>query len=249
MAAIAPMNLHVERSGIGERIIFIHGSGWNGRMWCDQRDHLRSSMEVILVDLPGHGHSPGSGCTSVEEYRDAVYGLIEQANLGQVYVAGHSLGGAVAMSLALSYPSAIKGAVLIGTGAKLRVLPEILEGITQDKEKTVKRIVELAFSSKALPSLRATDFKETMECGAEVIYNDFRACDRFNVMGSVASLSVPTLILCGTDDSLTPVKYSLYLNKEIRGSKLILIEGAGHMVMMEKPDAVNRAIEEFVAGR
>ena len=243
------MNLHTERSGRGEKIIFIHGSGWNSRMWYGQRDYLKSSMEVILVDLPGHGESPGNGCETVEEYGDAVYGVIEEANLGQVYVAGHSLGGAIAMSLALSHPSAVKGAVLIGTGAKLKVLPEILEGITKDKEETVKNIVELAFSRKAQPSLKATDFEETMKCSAEVIRKDFSACDRFNIMNSVSSLSVPTLILCGTDDSLTPQKYSSYLNKEIRGSKLILIEDAGHMVMMEKPDAVSRAIQEFISSR
>ena len=243
------MNLHTERSGRGEKIIFIHGSGWNSRMWYGQRDYLKSSMEVILVDLPGHGESPGNGCETVEEYGDAVYGVIEEANLGQVYVAGHSLGGAIAMSLALSHPSAVKGAVLIGTGAKLKVLPEILEGITKDKEETVKNIVELAFSRKALSSLKATDFEETMKCSAEVIRKDFSACDRFNIMNSVSSLSVPTLILCGTDDSLTPQKYSSYLNKEIRGSKLVLIEDAGHMVMMEKPDAVSRAIQEFISSR
>jgi pimeloyl-ACP methyl ester carboxylesterase len=242
------MSLHVERSGSGDKIIFIHGSGWNARMWHNQRDYLKSSMEVILVDLPGHGESSGDGCESVEEYGESVYGAIEGLSLRQAYVAGHSLGGAIAMSLALSDPGMVKGLILIGTGAKLRVLPHILEGITHNKEKTVRALVETAHSNKAASALKAIDLDEMMKCSAEVIYKDFSACDRFDIMGSINTLSFPALIMCGAEDALTPPKYSSYLNSKIEGSKLVLIEDAGHMVMIEKPDQVNRAIELFVKG-
>jgi pimeloyl-ACP methyl ester carboxylesterase len=85
-----------------------------------------------------------------------------------------------------------------------------------------------------------------MQCRAEVIYKDFNACDRFNIMESINSLKIPALIVCGTGDSLTPLKYSHYLNKAIRDSRLVLIQDAGHMAMLEKPEQVNRAIREFV---
>ena len=114
--------MHIERYGQGEKILFIHGSGWNTHMWYSQRDYLKSSMEVMLVDLPGHGESPGDGCDSVEEYRDAVYEMIRELDIERCYIAGHSLGGAIALSLSLAYPDIIKGIILIGTGARLRVL-------------------------------------------------------------------------------------------------------------------------------
>ena len=243
------MELYVERCGQGETIVFVHGSGLNTRMWDKQRDSLRSSMEVVIVDLPGHGKSPGDGCDSVEEYRDEVYGIIKRLDVGRCYLAGHSLGGAVALSLALSYRDVVAGLVLIGTGAKLKVLPQILEGIKKDKGHTLNSIVTLAFSKKASPALKKEAFDEMMRCRAEVIYKDFNACDRFNIMDSIASLMVPALIVCGTDDSLTPPKYSLYLNEAIPGSRLVLIEDAGHMVMREKPEEVNRAVEEFTRVR
>ncbi len=243
------MDLYVERCGQGETIVFLHGSGSNTRMWDKQRDSLRSSMEVVLVDLPGHGKSPGDGCESVEEYRDEVYGAIRKLGVGRCYLAGHSLGGAIALSLALSHHEVVTGLVLIGTGAKLRVLPQILEDIKKDKEHTLDSVVTLAFSKKTSPALKKEAFDEMMRCGAEVIYKDFDACDRFNVMDSIASLMVPALIVCGTDDSLTPQKYSRYLNEAIEGSRLVLIEDAGHMVMREKPEEVNRAVEEFVRGQ
>jgi pimeloyl-ACP methyl ester carboxylesterase len=242
------MNINIERYGWGERIVFLHGSAWNTRMWYKQRDSLRSSMEVMLLDLPGHGRAPGNGCDSVEEYRDEVYKAIKRLDVGCCYVAGHSLGGAVAMSLALSHPEAVLGVVLIGTGARLKVLPQILEGVKENKENTIDNVIALAFSKKASSALKKEGFDEMMKCSAEVIYKDFKACDRFDVMDSIGSLKSPALIMCGTDDSLTPPKYSRYLHKTLPDASLLLIEDAGHMVMMEKPDETNRAIEKFVGG-
>lgn len=238
--------IHIERYGQGEKVLFLHGSGWNTHMWYNQRDHLASSMEVILVDLPGHGESPGNGYKLIEEYRDAVYETMKEHDIERPYIAGHSLGGAIALSLSLAYPDSIKGIILIGTGAKLKVLPLILEGITHDTEKTVENIVEFAFSTKTSQALKNQAVNAMMGCRAEVISNDFRACDNFDIMESVSSITTPTLIICGADDTLTLPKYSLYLNKSIHASKFILVEDAGHMVMIEKPAEVNRVIEQFV---
>jgi pimeloyl-ACP methyl ester carboxylesterase len=243
------VNLHAERHGRGEPVVFVHGSGWNSGMWYKQRDYLQSFMEIVLLDLPGHGQSPGDGCDSVEEYRDEVYRTIDRLDVRDCYLAGHSLGGAVAMSLALAYPDVLKGIVLIGTGARLRVLPQILQGIRKDKEKTIDTVVALAFSKAASPALRTHDRDETMKCRADVIYKDFSACDRFDIMDSVRTLRIPALIVCGTDDALTPPKYSHYLNRALENSRLILLEDSGHMVMMEKPEQVNEAIREFVHER
>jgi pimeloyl-ACP methyl ester carboxylesterase len=244
-----PVSMHVERYGQGEKVLFIHGSGWNTHMWYGQRDYLKSSMEVTLIDLPGHGESPGDGCDSVEKYRDAVYEMITEHDFESCYIAGHSLGGAIALSLSLAYPDFVKGIVLIGTGARLRVLPQILEGIVNDKENTVRNISEFAFSKETSSVLKDQAFYETMKCGGEVIHKDFSACNRFDVMGTVSSIETPALIICGADDVLTLPKYSIYLHEAISGSQLTLIYDAGHMVMMEKPMKVNRAIEDFVKNK
>jgi pimeloyl-ACP methyl ester carboxylesterase len=238
--------MHIEKYGQGEKVLFIHGSGWNTHMWYGQSDYLKSLMEVVLVDLPGHGESPGDGCDSVEKYTDAVHEMIREHDFGKCYIAGHSLGGAIALSLSLAYPNIVKGIILIGTGARLRVLPQILEGIINDKENTVRNISELAFSKKTQSVLKGQAIYETMKCKGEVIYKDFCACNRFDVMDTVNSICVPALIICGIDDALTLPKYSLYLHEAINGSRLALIDDAGHMVMMEKPMEVSRTIEEFV---
>ena len=242
------MDLHIERYGKGKPVVFIHGATGSTSSWYFQKEYLEQSMEVILLDLPGHGKSPGDGCDRLEECRDAVRDGLANLGLGKCTMVGHSLGGAVAMLFALTYPELLEGLVLISTGARLRVLPEILQSILKDKEGTVRRIAEFAFSRKNPASVIESGFKEMMKCRKEVIHSDFSSCEQFNVMDRVRRITLPTLIMCGEDDILTPCKYSEFLHEEISGSRLVRIPDAGHILMAEKPDAVNRAIEAFVAG-
>jgi pimeloyl-ACP methyl ester carboxylesterase len=243
------MDLHVERHGAGKPVVFIHGASGSSFSWYFQKEYLKQSMEVVLLDLPGHGKSPGDGCERLEECRDAVYGVVKSLGLEKCYMVGHSMGGAISMLLALTYPEILEGLVLLATGAKLRVFPEILQNILRDKEGTVRKITEVAFSKKTPASVIESGFKEMMKCRKEVIHRDFHSCEQFNVMDRVRRITVPTLIMCGEDDLLTPVKYSEYLHAEIPDSKLVRIPDAGHILMIEKPEPVNRAIEAFVAER
>jgi pimeloyl-ACP methyl ester carboxylesterase len=244
------MNIHAERYGKGEKIIFIHGAGGNARSWYFQKEYLKASMEVILIDLPGHGNdAEGTGCDTLEGYIKYVHEVIRELGIDKCYIAGHSMGGAIAMSFALSSPDMLKGMILITTGAKLRVFPEILEGLKRDKERAVRDIMDLAFSKKAPAALKENGFKDMMKCKAEVIHGDFFACEGFNLMDSVNKIKTPALIICGNDDILTPPKYSGYLHKQIEGSVLVTIEDAGHMATLEKPNEVNKAIREWIASR
>jgi pimeloyl-ACP methyl ester carboxylesterase len=148
--------------------------------------------------------------------------------------------------LALTHPEAIKGVVLVGTGARLKVLPLILNGININFEETIPKIVQYAYSRKAPPELIEDGVAQMLKCRPEVLHGDFSACDRFDVMKEVEKIGLPTLILCGEDDALTPVLYSQFLHSRIRGSKLEVLSNAGHMVMMESPRAFNEKIKEFI---
>lgn len=240
------MDLHVERYGAGKPAVFIHGASGSSSSWYFQKEYLSRSMEVILLDLPGHGKASGDGCDRLEECRDAVHEALTTLGLDRCYLVGHSMGGAIAMLFALTYPELLEGLVLVATGAKLRVFPEILQGLLRDKEGTVRKIAELAFSRKTDASVIESGFNEMMKCRKEVIHRDFSSCEQFNVMDRARRITVPTLILCGGDDLLTPPIYSEFLNAEIPDSKLVRIPDAGHLLMIEKPAPVNRAIESFV---
>jgi pimeloyl-ACP methyl ester carboxylesterase len=242
------MGVYLERYGKGEKILFLHGAGGSTASWYFQK-RLQTVCEVVLVDLPGHGKSGGEGLRTVEGYAECVRTVITENGLEGCYVAGHSLGGAIAISLALASPELLAGLVLVGTGARLKVFPQILEGILNDKEETVRAIMGFAFSKKAPPELVERGYAEMMASPKEVIHGDFSACSVIDFMEGVTSIDLPTLVIVGADDALTPLKYAEYLNREIRGSRLAVIRDAGHMVMLEKPEETNRAIEACVTHR
>jgi pimeloyl-ACP methyl ester carboxylesterase len=239
------MGVYLERYGRGEKVLFLHGAGGSTASW-DLQKRLQTVCEVVLVDLPGHGKSGGGGLRSIEGYAESVRAMIVENGLEGCYVAGHSMGGAIALSLGLAYPELLAGLVLVGTGARLKVFPKILEGILKDKEETVRAIMGFAFSKKAPPELIESGFAEMMASPKEVIHGDFSACGLVDLMEGVKSITLPTLVIAGADDELTPLKYAEYLNREIKGSRLSVIRDAGHMVMREKPEETNRAIEAFV---
>lgn len=89
-------------------------------------------------------------------------------------------------------------------------------------------------------------FAGLMQCRPEVLYGDYLACDRFDMMNEVEKINHPTLILCGQEDGMTPVKYSQFLLQHIKGSRLEVLPGAGHMVMMEAAETFNEKIGEFI---
>jgi pimeloyl-ACP methyl ester carboxylesterase len=242
------MKIHAERFGKGEKIIFIHGAGGNARSWYFQKEFLKASMETILIDLPGHGQDAhGAGYSTLTGYTDYIHDALRELKIDKCYMVGHSMGGAITMSFALSFPDMLKGIVLITTGAKLRVFPKILDTLKIDKEAAVKSIMDYAFSKNAPAALKENGVKDMMKCKAEVIYGDFLACEEFDLMDSINKIKKPALIICGNDDLLTPPKYSEYLHKQIEGSQLVKIEDAGHMATLEKPDQVNKAIREWIA--
>ncbi len=238
--------MEIEKYGNGVPIVFIHGAGGSTLSWVFQKMYFEGSYTVFLVDLPGHGRSDGPPSASIGGYAEALKRTFEENAITSAFIAGHSMGGAVAMDFAFRYPGLVRGIVLIGTGARLKVYPEILEGIVKDKEKTARMIIDTAFSPQFPEKLKEKVFAEYMKNDAETVFNDFTACDGFNVIGQLGSLSVPALVICGIEDRFTPVKYSQYLAGSIPGTGLVLVEGAGHMVMIERPDEVNKAIGAFV---
>jgi pimeloyl-ACP methyl ester carboxylesterase len=157
------------------------------------------------------------------------------------------MGGAIVQTLALTHPELIHKIVLVGTGAKLKVFPMILKGFKDHFEEAVQKITQSYFSRKASPDLIAKGKSNLMRCRPDVLYNDFLACDRFDLTREVEKINLPTLILCGDEDEMTPLKYSQFLHDRIKDSKIEILPNAGHMVMMESPQAFNEKIQELIA--
>lgn len=239
-------SIYYAERGRGRALIFIHGAGGNHRNWLNQVSGMALGRR-IAPDLPGHGRSQGGGRRSIADYAQLILDFAEALNLATFVAIGHSMGGAIGQYLALQHPQRLSGLVLIDTGARLRVLPMFLDGIRDAVDAVVRLFAEYSFAEAANHGLIQEGLKDFKAMDPRVFHADLTACDQFDVMERLGEIALPTLILVGEGDRLTPVSYARYLHQHIPGSRFMVIPGAGHMVMREQPQPVNRVLEEFIA--
>ncbi len=233
----------------GHAVLFVHGAGGNGHVWVELMAQLADVHSPVAIDLPAHGRSGGLlAAGSIEEYCDIVDKFIEITQFKPFVLIGHSMGGAIAQVYALKYPQKLKGVVLSSTGARLRVLPETLELWKQaSMGRPVNVHTRVAYSEKTPMDIVRKGWGEQRKTDPRVRLGDLLACDRFDYMEAVKEISVPTLVLCGTDDVVTPPKYAEYLHRQIPGARLVMIPDAGHVTYFEQPTAMAHAIRDFLA--
>ncbi|HEU65415.1 MAG TPA: alpha/beta hydrolase [Chloroflexi bacterium] len=225
------------------KLVFIHGSGAYGGVWRYQTDYFPDSD---AVNLPGHLN--GQTLNSVEEYTDWLREYIRGRGYRDVVLAGHSFGGAITLMYALKYPRELKGIIIIGSGARLRVHPQYLAPLGKDIEGNLQEWHQLL---EGIHRLTPEDYKrEVIEkqkaIGPAVMLKDFLCCDKFDIMDKAQEIKLPALIICGELDMMTPVKYANYLGNKLANSRVVSIPRATHFVFAEQPGVVNKAIEDFV---
>lgn len=227
-------------------LVFIHGAGGTHLHWPPQVRRM-SGQRIFALDLPGHGKSGGVGSQSIADYAGAVVDFLDAARLNAAVFVGHSMGSAIALTLALDFPKRVLGLGLVGSGARLRVHPQILESAASEATfpLAIKLINDAEFGPSVDPKVKELAARQMAEIRPAVIHGDFLACNEFDVMQRLDEINVPTLILCGTEDVLTPMKYSEYLRDRIPNARLLAFPGAGHMVMLERPLDVAQALSDF----
>ncbi|MBN1811090.1 MAG: alpha/beta hydrolase [Anaerolineae bacterium] len=231
-------------------LVLIHGAGGSRLDWPPELRRLGQARlpgaTVYTLDLPGHGRSSGKGRDAIEDYAADVVAFLDAVGIERAVVVGHSMGGAIALTMALDSPERVAGIVLIATGARLRVAPSILERVPTDFEAALDIITRYAWAPEASSQLVDLGRERLREAGPDVLLGDLTACDRFDVMERLGEIAVPTLVVAGSADQLAPVKYARHLAKHIPEARLAIIEGAGHMVMLERPAEVAGVVCEFL---
>lgn len=241
-------SLHCEKDTETPPLVLIHGSGGTHLYWPPEIRRLRGYC-VYAVDLPGHGKSARSdGQQSIEEYARYVIEWLEALQKRRAVLVGHSMGSAIALRLAIYHPEYVVGLGLIGAGARLRVLPELLNYAADQTTflKATDMLVSYSFSSYAPQRLIEQAARRLVETRQSVLYGDLLACNRFDVMDQLGSIKQPTLVVCGENDQMTPLRYAQILTNAIPGAQIKVIPAAGHMVMLEQPHLVAESLLSFL---
>ena len=236
-----------DRGGDGPTVCFVHGSGGSKDVWKAQA-RLSDRSPVVALDLSGHGDSDDidtpAGPETLEAYADDVTAVATAT--GATVLCGNSLGGAVALWVALTRDRPLNGLVLAGTGAKLAVADALREALAGDFDRAIEMLHQPDRLFHDAPSEYSTLSRAGMrDCGRAVTDRDFETCHGFDVRDRLDEIAVPSLALVGEHDALTPVEYHEYLADGIPDCERAVIEDAAHLAMLERPVAFNAALTAF----
>ena len=231
----------------GPAIVLIHGAGGNHLFWPFNLRRL-PGYQVYAPDLPGHGKSGGSPQPTIAAYADALLNWLQELGLEQTVLIGHSMGSAIALWLALERPDLVTGLGLLGSSARLAVNPALIAGASRADSfpQAVDTVIRWSFSLSASPDLTHLAARRMAEMPAAVLHNDFLACSAFDLSDRLAEIHCPALVLCGDQDKMTPLSQAQHLARNLPAGRLEVIPGAGHMLMLEQPLAVEAALLRFL---
>ncbi len=234
-------------------IVFIHGAGFDHSVWVmPARYFARHGFRVVAPDLPAHGRSGGEALTSIEAMADWTADLIRQEARVPAVVVGHSMGSLVAMTVAARHPELVSRLALLGTSAPMPVGLPLLNAAADnhhaaiDMANTWSHSFAGSIGAAEMPGLSnlhsGERWLERMQPG--VYHADLAACNAFD--GAVEVGTIPTLVIAGDADRMTPAKAGLQLAGGLAAAKTLVLTGCGHSMLSEKPNEVLDALAEFV---
>jgi pimeloyl-ACP methyl ester carboxylesterase len=229
-------------------VVFIHGAGGMYLSWPPEMRRL-PGCTVYAPDLPGHGKSAQMGAQqSIQAYADIVYKWLDGLGLVRPFIIGHSMGGAIALSLALRFPGRVAGIGMINCGVRLPVPLTVLADAAQPSlvHRAIESMTRWSFDVQSAPHLAELVAQRMGEIRQSVISADLMACSTFDVSRELGKPLCPTLIICGAADRLVPPPLSQQLAAVIPNSVIKIIPNAGHMVMLEQPQVVSATLIEFI---
>jgi pimeloyl-ACP methyl ester carboxylesterase len=236
----------------GRAIMLVHGAGSNAHVWHRQIAALGQHHSPVALDLPGHGRSAGvEGLASVQDYADFVAAFMDALKLRSAVILGHSMGGAIAMELALRHPARVEALILSATAAKFKLAADRVEAL---RAVMMGRAPQAFNTDGYSPKTIKENFEVVREGWMEQIrtdprvrYGDIVACGKVDLRDAIASIEKPTLVIAGADDQGTTAADAEFIQSKIRGAKLAIIPDAGHLIPRERPAEYQAAIDSFLA--
>lgn len=233
----------------GATLLFLHGAGSNAHTWHQQLEHFDTNHSAVAFDYPGHGRSGSTeGLKSIDAYAAFTDAFAAAVRLRPAVVVGRAMGGAVALTLALTQPQRVRALVLVATTTKFEIPDQSLDTWRQVMlGRATQPFSTALFSSKTEFAVMREAWMEQVKTDPRVRYHDLVACKDVDFSTRLAALKVPTLVITGRDDHFAPPENAADLQQRIPGAQLAVIDDAGHTLSSEQPAAFNAALEAFVA--
>jgi pimeloyl-ACP methyl ester carboxylesterase len=241
---------------VSPAVVFIHGAAFDHSVWQWQSRYLANhGFTVLAPDLPGHGKSPGAARKSIAEMADWVAALVESAALERAAVVGHSMGSLVALETAIRHPARVARLALVGTAAPMAVGEPFLAAAKDDHpaafdmEVTWGHARAMALATSPVPGTTLPGASRALNGRAHpgVLAADLAACHAWQPqLDKIRAIEVPTLVVAGKRDQMTPQKAGRALAAEIPGARLAVLD-AGHSMMSEAPNALLRELKAFLS--
>jgi pimeloyl-ACP methyl ester carboxylesterase len=233
-------------------VVLIHGAGFDHTAWAlHSRWFAHNGFSVLVPDLPGHGRSAGPALRSIAEMADWTAALLNAAGAGKAHLIGHSMGSLIALETAARHPDKVSALSLIGTAATMTVGPDLLKAAEANDQAAIDMVSiwGLGFSAELGGSLAPGLWmhggaqRTLQQCAPGVLYSDLAACNAYaDALTSAAKVTVPTKVMIGERDMMTPAKAGKALAAAIPNARTVVLGGAGHMMMSERPDELLAAL-------
>ncbi len=229
-------------------VLFVHGASLDHTVWTLQaRYFARHGLNVVAVDLPGHGRSTGEPLPTIGAYADWLKELLDELNLSSAVFIGHSMGSLVVLEAAAKYPERAEKLVLVGTATPVTVTDELLNLAKSNDHEAIDMLTAWGHSPSAhfggcdTPGMwMIGGLTRLFERGSPgVLYNDRNASNDYrNGIKSARKIQYQTMLILGERDMLTPVCATRDSVDSLKFSEVVVIPRVGHTIMSEKPDVL-----------
>lgn len=225
-------------------VLFIHGASSSSEIWTE--DIMPAGVfRRIKIDLPGHGRSEPPGRRTVAHYAAIVEHFIRSHAPAQLILVGHSMGSAIALTIAHRSFVPVSGLILMGASARMPVGAPILAGAMADLGQVAEFVAEYGLAQRT-EKWQEEIRQQVMATGGMTTYGDYLACNRFDLRPHLPTIDTPTLIIAGRQDNMTPLRFSESTAAALPRGEIAILEDTGHYAMIESPDAVRQLMTDFL---
>ncbi len=253
------ITIHYEIDGEGPPLVILHGMGNNSQSWKKQLKGLSRAYTVIAWDAPGYGNSsdPKEEFKEFRQFSNILKGFIDKLKYQSVSLLGHSMGSAIALDLAYRFPHMVDALIISDpTRGAAALSKEENERNLKNRLNSIKTLAPKEIAKLRVKNLLSPDPDPEVLKEAERIYSQIRPMGfrsvayslyHLNQMELLSAIKVPTLVICGEVDKVTPLSESQILHEAIKGSKFVTIPGAGHLCYQEEPSRFNTIVHNFLS--